>query len=159
MQVSYLVNFFFIKYFLQILITCYAIYSDCIALQDPHCGWDTKTQACIPVFNKSPVNGKFLQDIEKGDVDACNRVPLLSKELPGRTVTHGTLGGIARHPVQELEKNNIDNIDNNVIINLATTNDVDEVNNSDESKEKHETGMKKIKHFDYILHILFLIIC
>lgn len=114
-------------------------------MQDPHCGWDTKSQACIAVFNKAPVSGMFLQDIEKGDVDACNRVPSLAKELPGRTVTHGTLGGVARHPVQEFEKNNIDNIDNNIIINLANTNDVDEVNSSDSEKEKHETGMKQFK--------------
>ncbi|XP_077295324.1 semaphorin-1A-like [Arctopsyche grandis] len=119
--------------------------SQCISLQDPHCAWDTKNEVCAWVGNRQlPNPDKFLQDIEKGSIDVCNKVPQIPRDLPGRTVTHGTLDRTAKHPVQDLDKNNIEETDNNIVINLVPPNDGDETN-SNTAKEKHETDSLKIK--------------
>lgn len=55
-----------------------------------------------------------------------------------KSPTHGTLGGTSKHPTQtELDKNSVDDMDNEVVIELVKSNEIPLMA---EPKVKHETG-------------------
>lgn len=50
-----------------------------MALQDPHCAWDSKQQQCAWVGNRQfPNPERFLQNVEHGKTDTCNKLPVFA---------------------------------------------------------------------------------
>ncbi|KAL3289353.1 hypothetical protein HHI36_022789 [Cryptolaemus montrouzieri] len=52
--------------------------SECVDLQDPHCGWDAKQKACVPM-NKVTTRRYIIQDIRQGDKSKCSWTPPTDK--------------------------------------------------------------------------------
>lgn len=108
---------------------------DCVALQDPHCAWDSKQQQCAWVGNRQfPNPERFLQNVEHGKTEICNKLPAL---LPGDRHSNRS-PGTKKPAVSETDtRKKPDDIQNEIVIEVVETNDLGEdktVNN------KHETG-------------------
>lgn len=102
---------------------------DCVALQDPHCAWDSKQQQCSWVGNRQfPNPERFLQNIENGKTEICSKQPALGD----RSRSQAT-----KKPQSETNQPTND-IQNEIVIEVVETNVLSEdksVNNN-----KHETG-------------------
>lgn len=111
-------------------------YRDCVALQDPHCAWDSKQQTCAWVGNRQfPNPERFLQNVEHGKSEICNKLPAL---LPGDRHSNRNPG--TKKPLQsESEmRQKTDDIQNEILIEVVETNILSEEKGT--SNNKHETG-------------------
>ncbi|XP_045482702.1 semaphorin-1A-like [Harmonia axyridis] len=52
--------------------------SACVDLQDPHCGWDAKQKACVPL-NTVTLRRYIIQDVRQGDKSKCSWTPPTEK--------------------------------------------------------------------------------
>ncbi|CAH0727335.1 unnamed protein product, partial [Brenthis ino] len=110
---------------------------DCVALQDPHCAWDSKQQQCSWVGNRQfPNPERFLQNIENGKTEICSKQPALGD----RSRSQAT-----KKPQSETNQPTND-IQNEIVIEVVETNVLSEdksVNNN-----KHETDHLTVEAAD-----------
>ncbi|XP_034835774.1 semaphorin-1A-like [Maniola hyperantus] len=117
---------------------------ECVALQDPHCAWDSKQQQCSWVGNRQfPNPERFLQNIESGKTDICNKLPaLLASER------HNSRSPATKKPTlsetNQLLPNN--DIQNEILIEVVETNVLSEDKGS--SNNKHETDLLTVEAAD-----------
>lgn len=50
------------------------IFSECVDLQDPHCGWDAKQKACVSIRTVT-LRRYIIQDVRQGDKAKCSLTP------------------------------------------------------------------------------------
>ncbi|XP_052743584.1 semaphorin-1A [Bicyclus anynana] len=114
---------------------------ECVALQDPHCAWDSKQQQCAWVGNRQfPNPERFLQNIETGKTDICNKLPAL---LPSER--HNNRSPATKKPTQT-EPNRLlpnNDIQNEILIEVVETNVLSEEKGS--SNNKHETDLLTVE--------------
>lgn len=53
------------------LLVNFVVFSDCISLQDPHCAWDIKNEACVETNGFNETKSMLIQDIVSGDSKKC----------------------------------------------------------------------------------------
>ncbi|XP_063395309.1 semaphorin-1A-like [Cydia fagiglandana] len=104
---------------------------ECVALQDPHCAWDSKQQQCAWVGNRQfPNPERFLQNVENGKTEICNKLPAL---LPGDRHSNRN-PGTKKPVISEPDTRKTDDIQNEILIEVVETNVL-----SEEKTNKHET--------------------
>lgn len=108
---------------------------ECISLQDPHCAWDSKQQQCSWVGNRQfPNPERFLQNVEYGKTDICNKLPAL---MPG----HSNKNPGTKKP----KLSDSDDIRNEILIEVVETNVLSEEKNTN---NKHETDLLTVEAAD-----------
>lgn len=113
-------------------------FRECVALQDPHCAWDSKQQQCSWVGNRQfPNPERFLQNVEYGKTEICNKLPAL---LPGDRHSNRN-PGTKKPTLSESERQKTDDIQNEILIEVVETNVLSEEKST--NHHKHETGMYK----------------
>lgn len=112
---------------------------ECVALQDPHCAWDAKQQQCTWVGNRQfPNPERFLQNVEHGKTDICNKLPPL---LPGDRHSNRNPGTKKPISSESAMHNKNDNIQNEILIEVVETNVIAE----DKHNTKHETDLLTVE--------------
>lgn len=53
------------------LLVNITVFRDCISLQDPHCAWDIKNEACVETNGFNETKSMLIQDIVSGDSKKC----------------------------------------------------------------------------------------
>ncbi|CAG9796562.1 unnamed protein product [Diatraea saccharalis] len=117
---------------------------DCVALQDPHCAWDAKQQQCSWVGNRQfPNPERFLQNVEYGKTDICNKLPPL---MTGERHSNRNPG--TKKPIlSETDiRQKADDIQNEILIEVVETNVLSEDKNS--NNNKHETDLLTVEAAD-----------
>lgn len=118
------------------------IYRECVALQDPHCAWDSKQQNCTWVGNRRfPNPERYLQNVEWGKVAICNKIPPLIPQDRYKNVNPGTKKPIQIETVI-IEKTK--DLENGILIEIDEPNDISLDNNR---INKHETGTYLLNYF------------
>lgn len=112
------------------------IYRECVALQDPHCAWDSKEQQCSWVGNRQfPNPERFLQNVEYGKTEICNKLPAL---LPNERHTNRS-PGTKKPVISEPDiRQKPGDIQNEILIEVVETNVLQEPKSDENSK--HNTG-------------------
>ncbi|GBP15407.1 Semaphorin-1A, partial [Eumeta japonica] len=84
---------------------------ECVALQDPHCAWDSKQQQCTWVGNRQfPNPDRFLQNVEFGKTDICNKISaLLPTDRDQSNRSPGTKKPTQKEPDSKQKFNDIQN--------------------------------------------------
>ncbi|KAI8438582.1 hypothetical protein MSG28_011031 [Choristoneura fumiferana] len=115
---------------------------ECVALQDPHCAWDSKQQQCAWVGNRQfPNPERFLQNVEHGKTEICNKLPAL---LPGDRHSNRNPG--TKKPVlSEPDTRKTDDIQNEILIEVVETNVLSEEKTNN---NKHETDSLTVEAAD-----------
>ncbi|CAG9581459.1 unnamed protein product [Danaus chrysippus] len=113
---------------------------ECVGLQDPHCAWDSKQQQCSWVGNRQfPNPERFLQNIETGKTDICNKLPSL---LPSDR--HANRNPVTKKPQSDPNPHQPNNdIQNEILIEVVETNVLSE--DKDTSNNKHETDLLTVE--------------
>ncbi|KAB0801078.1 hypothetical protein PPYR_05432 [Photinus pyralis] len=62
---------------------------NCVALQDPHCAWDTQQLACVSVDAVSTLRRSLIQDVPHGNTRKCS--PIANNKIPTRVYDDNTL--------------------------------------------------------------------
>lgn len=62
---------------------------NCVALQDPHCAWDTQQLACVSVDAVSTLRRSLIQDVPHGNTRKCS--PIANSKIPTRVYDDNTL--------------------------------------------------------------------
>ncbi|CAH2050465.1 unnamed protein product, partial [Iphiclides podalirius] len=115
---------------------------ECIALQDPHCAWDSKQQQCTWVGNRQfPNPERFLQNVEHGKSEVCNKLPAL---LPSERHNRGPQ--TKRPPPTETNQQPPEDIQNEILIEVVETNVLSEEKTP--SNHKHETDLLTVEAAD-----------
>lgn len=117
---------------------------ECVALQDPHCAWDSKQQVCSWVGNRQfPNPERFLQNVEYGKTDICNKLPAL---LPGDRHSNRNPG--TKKPTQSESdiRQKTDDIQNEILIEVVETNVLSEDKST--NNNKHETDLLTVEAAD-----------
>uniref|UniRef100_A0A2A4JYC6 Sema domain-containing protein n=1 Tax=Heliothis virescens TaxID=7102 RepID=A0A2A4JYC6_HELVI len=117
---------------------------DCVALQDPHCAWDSKQQVCSWVGNRQfPNPERFLQNVEHGKTDICNKLPAL---LPGDRHSNRNPG--TKKPTQSESdmRQKTDDIQNEILIEVVETNVLSEDKTT--HNNNHETDLLTVEAAD-----------
>lgn len=115
---------------------------DCVALQDPHCAWDSKEQKCSWVGNrKFPNPERFLQNVEFGKTAICNKIPaLIPTDRYHKNVNLGTKKPQIETVIIEQAKD----IESGILIEVE-----DEPNDiSLDNRNKHETDLLTVEAAD-----------
>ncbi|XP_013194201.2 semaphorin-1A [Amyelois transitella] len=109
---------------------------ECVALQDPHCAWDSKQQQCSWVGNRQfPNPERFLQNVEYGKTDICNKLPALST------------GHSNKNPGTKKPKlSQSDDIQNEILIEVVETNVLSE--DKPTNNNKHGTDSLTVEAAD-----------
>lgn len=133
---------------LQYIFYVYFVYRECVALQDPHCAWDSKEQQCSWVGNRQfPNPERFLQNIESGKTDICNKLPALLASERHNNRSPATKKPTQSEPNQLLPNNDIQN---EILIEVVETNVLSEDKSS--SNNKHETGKFNLTECLFVAH-------
>ncbi|KOB74084.1 Semaphorin-1A [Operophtera brumata] len=107
---------------------------ECVALQDPHCAWDSKQQQCSWVGNRQfPNPERFLQNVEYGKTEICNKLPAL---LPGDRHSNRN-PGTKKPTLSESDRQKTDDIQNEILIEVVETNVLSDEKTTNHNK--HET--------------------
>ncbi|XP_050681279.1 semaphorin-1A-like [Leptidea sinapis] len=117
---------------------------ECVSLQDPHCAWDSKQQQCAWVGNRQfPNPERFLQNVEYGKTDICNKIPAL---LPSER--HSNRNPATKKPTQSEPnvRQKPNDIQNEILIEVVETN----VLSADDKtiNTKHETDLLTVEAAD-----------
>ncbi|KAL0851129.1 hypothetical protein ABMA28_006995 [Loxostege sticticalis] len=116
---------------------------DCVLLQDPHCAWDAKQQQCSWVGNRQfPNPERFLQNVEYGKTDICNKLPPL---LSGDRNTNRNPGTKKPTLPESDMRQKTDDIQNEILIEVVETNVLSE---DKPSNNKHETDLLTVEAAD-----------
>ncbi|CAG9117472.1 unnamed protein product [Plutella xylostella] len=114
---------------------------ECVSLQDPHCAWDSKQQQCAWVGNRQfPNPERFLQNIEFGKTEICNKLPAL---LPGDRHSNRSPGTKKPSLSEGEERQKNDDIQNEIVIQVVETNVLTE-----EKNDQHETNLLTVAAAD-----------
>ncbi|XP_004930153.1 semaphorin-1A [Bombyx mori] len=118
---------------------------ECVSLQDPHCAWDSKEQQCSWVGNRQfPNPERFLQNVEHGKTDICNKLPAL---LPGERHSNRNPGTKKPSSSESEARQKTDDIQNEIFIEeVLETNVIAEEKNS--HNNKHETDLLTVEAAD-----------
>lgn len=121
---------------LQNVKTYSFIYRECVALQDPHCAWDSKEQQCSWVGNRQfPNPERFLQNVEYGKTEICNKLPALLPNERHVNRSPGTKKPVISEPDVRQKPGDIQN---EILIEVVETNVLQEPKSGEDSK--HNTG-------------------
>ncbi|KAL4712745.1 hypothetical protein ACJJTC_008042 [Scirpophaga incertulas] len=116
---------------------------DCVALQDPHCAWDSKQQQCSWVGNRQFANpDRFLQNVEYGKTDICNKLPSLMSGERHNNRNPGTKRPLSLD--SEIHQKTDDM--QNEIVNIEAPNVLSEERNT--YINKHETDLLTVEAAD-----------
>ncbi|CAB3240755.1 unnamed protein product [Arctia plantaginis] len=116
---------------------------ECVALQDPHCGWDSKQQVCSWVGNRQFPNPRFLQNVEYGKTEVCNKMPVL---LPGDRHSNRNPGTKKPTQSESETRQKTDDIQNEILIEVVETNVLSDEKGT--TNNKHETDLLTVEAAD-----------
>ncbi|XP_030032598.2 semaphorin-1A [Manduca sexta] len=117
---------------------------ECVALQDPHCAWDSKIQQCSWVGNRQfPNPERFLQNVETGKTEVCNKLPALSTGDRHSNRNQGTKKLSTSESETHIKS---DDIQNEILIEVVETNVLSEEKSTTNSK--HETDLLTVEAAD-----------
>lgn len=130
---------------------------ECVTLQDPHCAWDSKMQQCAWVGNRQfPNPERFLQNVESGKNDICNKLPsLATNDWQHKPKHHDSANNAVKQPIRpEPDLRPKDDLNNEIVIELVENNVITD-RNTINKHEQDSLTVNKAENVIYTAQALF----